>query len=224
MSVKPPTLSKESLNSYYVTYSYLFSAYCWLHGTSYIKNHLQGQATGCYVNHSRIDVHENALITTYYLWLPYLLSLLFTLAKLPHSLWKRHFENNLVASIIGSSKIHFFDDEFVNDNIHFLVGIEAARNIGKGNNSQNKKNENNNNTQNSENGGNGKGKGQGNEKKVQPVSPKQLAYNFMEFRHRFKSYHMQFCLLESLNIFTLILSILVCLKTFTPPSSLSILF
>ena len=44
---------------------------------------------------------EDALITSYYLWLPYLLSLLFALAKLPHSMWKRFFENNLINSIIG---------------------------------------------------------------------------------------------------------------------------
>ena len=64
-----------------------------------------------------------------------------------------------------------------------------------------------------------KSKGKGNEKKDQHVSPKkdqhvspkQMVDSFMEFRHRFKTYHMQFCLLESLNIFTLLLSILVCL-------------
>ena len=46
---------------------------------------------------------EDALITSYYLWLPYLLSLLFALAKLPHSMWKRFFENNLINSIIGGN-------------------------------------------------------------------------------------------------------------------------
>ena len=50
---------------------------------------------------------EDALITSYYLWLPYLLSLLFALAKLPHSMWKRFFENNLINSIIGGGvRVH----------------------------------------------------------------------------------------------------------------------
>ena len=40
-------------------------------------------------------------MTAYYLWLPYLLSLLFAFAKLPHSMWKKFFENNLIGHILG---------------------------------------------------------------------------------------------------------------------------
>ena len=72
-----------------------------MHGTAYVRNHLQGQATGCYVDHTKLKTNDDALITSYYLWLPYLLSLLYTLAKLPHSMWKRYFENNLISNIIG---------------------------------------------------------------------------------------------------------------------------
>ena len=77
------------------------SNYCWMHGTAYVRKHLQGVATGCYVDQSRLETPEDAPITSYYLWLPYLLSLLYVLAKLPHSLWKKFFENNLINSIIG---------------------------------------------------------------------------------------------------------------------------
>jgi len=78
-------------------------AYCWIHGTAYVKKHLQGQATGCFVDQSKIETEEDAPITAYYLWLPYLTSLLFILAKLPHSIWKSMFENDLIKSIMEGS-------------------------------------------------------------------------------------------------------------------------
>ena len=53
------------------------------------------------MDQSKLDSEEDAPITAYYLWLPYLLSMLYVLAKLPHSLWKKFFENNLINSIIG---------------------------------------------------------------------------------------------------------------------------
>jgi len=76
-------------------------SYCWIHGTAYVRSQLQGQATGCFVDQSRLTSEEDAPVTAYYLWLPYLLSLLFALAKLPHSMWKKFFENNLIAHILG---------------------------------------------------------------------------------------------------------------------------
>jgi len=78
-------------------------SYCWIHGTAYVRSTLQGKATGCYVDQSTLTSEEDAPITAYYLWLPYLLSLLFVLAKAPHSAWKRFFESNLLAQIIGST-------------------------------------------------------------------------------------------------------------------------
>ena len=82
---------------------YLLRSYCWIHGTAYVRPQLQGKATGCFVDQSKLESEEDAPITAYYLWLPYLLSLLFVLAKLPHSTWKRFFENNLIAQIIGGA-------------------------------------------------------------------------------------------------------------------------
>ena len=94
-------LSKCCITSYSSSHDHLLSNYCWMHGTAYVRSHLQGIATGCYVDQARLDSAEDAPITAYYLWLPYLLSLLYVLAKLPHSLWKKFFENNLINSIIG---------------------------------------------------------------------------------------------------------------------------
>ena len=88
-----------------------------MHGTAYVRSHLQGIATGCYVDQARLDSAEDAPITAYYLWLPYLLSLLYVLAKLPHSLWKKFFENNLINSIIG---LYFLRSCTLDNNISFL--------------------------------------------------------------------------------------------------------
>ena len=35
-------------------------SYCWIHGTAYIREHLQGKATGCFVDQSRIESEEDA--------------------------------------------------------------------------------------------------------------------------------------------------------------------
>ena len=85
----------------FLTLFSFFRSYCWIHGTAYVRPQLQGKATGCFVDQSKLESEEDAPITAYYLWLPYLLSLLFVLAKLPHSAWKRFFENNLIAHILG---------------------------------------------------------------------------------------------------------------------------
>jgi len=78
-------------------------SYCWIHGTSYVKPQLQGKATGCYVDQTNLSEQEDPPITAYYLWLPYLLSLMFVLAKAPHSAWKKYFENNLISQILGGA-------------------------------------------------------------------------------------------------------------------------
>ena len=82
---------------------FLSRSYCWIHGTAYVRPQLQGKATGCFVDQSSLESEEDAPITAYYLWLPYLLSLLFVLAKAPHSAWKRFFENNLINHILGGA-------------------------------------------------------------------------------------------------------------------------
>ena len=88
-----------------VSYNWIVPrSYCWIHGTAYVRSSLQGKATGCYVDQSSLTSEEDAPITAYYLWLPYLLSLLFVLAKAPHSAWKKFFENNLIAHILGGNQ------------------------------------------------------------------------------------------------------------------------
>jgi len=84
-------------------------SYCWIHGTAYVRTQLQGKATGCYVDQSRLQSEEDAPVTAYYLWLPYLLSLLFAFAKLPHSMWKKFFENNLIGHILGGQTQNQFE-------------------------------------------------------------------------------------------------------------------
>ena len=82
------------------TLSEYAKSYCWIHGTSYVRKALQGkvrtwilreplctylfsQATGCFVDQTKIESEEDAPVTAYYLWLPYLLTICFILARLP---------------------------------------------------------------------------------------------------------------------------------------------
>ena len=48
-------------------------SYCWIHGTAYVRDHLQGKATGCFVDQSKLSSEADAPVTAYYLWLPFLL-------------------------------------------------------------------------------------------------------------------------------------------------------
>ena len=45
--------------------------------------YLPPQATGCFVDQTKIESEEDAPVTAYYLWLPYLLTICFILARLP---------------------------------------------------------------------------------------------------------------------------------------------
>merc|ERR1712130_115028 len=49
---------------------------------------------------TKIESEEDAPVTAYYLWLPYLLTICFILARLPRSAWKRFFENRLIHHIL----------------------------------------------------------------------------------------------------------------------------
>jgi len=82
------------------TLSEYAKSYCWIHGTSYVRKALQGKATGCFVDQTKIESEEDAPVTAYYLWLPYLLTICFILARLPRSAWKRFFENRLIHHIL----------------------------------------------------------------------------------------------------------------------------
>ena len=175
-----------------------------MHGTAYVRNHLQGQATGCYVDHTKLKTNDDALITSYYLWLPYFLSLLYTLAKLPHSMWKRYFENNLISNIIGGvagvkqNKSENINTSYnvhcnTNDNDDDVNENMSVDNICVENNKGGKKNKYN----------------QQKNKKKQIISPKTMVNSFEEFRHNYTCYQCNFILLENFNIFTLLISILV---------------
>lgn len=77
-------------------------SYCWIHGTAYIREHLQGKATGCFVDQSRIESEEDAPVTAYYLWLPFLLTFCFGFAKFPRSVWRNFLENGLVRNLLST--------------------------------------------------------------------------------------------------------------------------
>jgi len=76
-------------------------SYCWIHGTAYVREHLQGKATGCFVDQSKIESEEDAPVTAYYLWIPFLLTFCFGFAKFPRSLWRNFLENGLIRNILG---------------------------------------------------------------------------------------------------------------------------
>ena len=59
-----------------------------------------GKATGCFVDQSKVATEEDAPVTAYYLWLPYLLAVCFVLARMPRSTWKRFFENGMIRQIL----------------------------------------------------------------------------------------------------------------------------
>ena len=75
--------------------------FCWIHGTSYVREALRGKATGCFVDQTDVATEEDAPVTAYYLWLPYLLAVCFVLARMPRSIWKRFFESGLIGHIIN---------------------------------------------------------------------------------------------------------------------------
>jgi len=151
-------------------------SYCWIHGTAYVRTHLQGQATGCYVDQSTLRSEEDAPVTAYYLWLPYLLTLLFAFAKFPHSMWKRFFENNLINHILGGQNGN------QNENKH------ENHQGGPGPQNQNQT------------------PGQGKNKNRFKSRPIEIAQNYIEFRKNYNHYHRKFAFWEASNIVTVILS------------------
>jgi len=160
--------------------------YCWLHGYSYIHPSIQDKATGCYVDQRYISSPEDSPITTYYMWLPYLLSLLFFLCKLPHSIWKKYFENNMISQILGGREENW-------ENVGVIVKHEGGGGDSQGQGG--KKNKNNQ---------------QNNFKKEAKVNkPFEIASKFIEYRRKFNAYHHTFAFWEVFNIVTTIISIQV---------------
>jgi len=162
-------------------------SYCWIHGTAYVRTHLQGQATGCFVDQSKISSEEDAPVTAYYLWLPYLLSLLFVFAKLPHSAWKRFFENNLISHILGGQN---------------QSGHGGGGGGGEGKHSHH---------QGDHGGGGGHGHtpgpgGKNRQGKGVKSRPVEIAQNYVDFQSKYNHYHKKFFFWETFNIVTVILS------------------
>jgi len=76
-------------------------SYCWIHGTGYLKQHLQGEATGCFVDQSSIPENQwEARVTAYYLWIPFLLTFCIGFSKVPRVVWKNGLEGKLMLNII----------------------------------------------------------------------------------------------------------------------------
>jgi len=76
-------------------------SYCWIHGTGYVKQQLQGSATGCFVDQSAMTDQEwNGRVTAYYLWIPFLITFCIGFTKLPRVLWKNILEGGFMRNLI----------------------------------------------------------------------------------------------------------------------------
>ena len=110
-------------------------SYCWIHGTAYVRSHLQGKATGCFVDQSKIESEKDAPVTAYYLWIPFLLTFCFAFAKFPRSLWRNLLENGLMRKIIGGQNNpaviaqNFLDFRMRYSKYHIYFGICEFLNI-----------------------------------------------------------------------------------------------
>lgn len=184
-------------------------SYCWIHGTAYLRQHLQGKATGCFVDQSKISSEEDAPVTAYYLWLPYLLTFCLLFAKFPHSMWKRFFENGLLQNILGGGQGHRGggggnnmshwggggnnQSQWGNDMTMMAVSAWQSNTHGGGGGGGG-------------GGGKGKNKNQRNQGGNQNNKAATIAQNFIDFRLRYNKYHKKFVFFESLNIPMIVLS------------------
>ena len=186
--------------------------YCWIHGYSYIEQNFRRKitimlfvinnesffnilesASGCYVDQSELTSREDAPITTYYLWLPYLLSFLFLLSKLPHSLWKKYFEKDLMRFIIAGREETWELFKKGNKGGGGNEGKGGKKGVGGDKNNQE--------------GGKKDKKKEENVKKFTIGIPSEIANQFMEYRKRFTSYQINFTICEVLNVFVVLSSI-----------------
>ena len=170
-----------------------------------MRSHLQGVATGCYVDPEVVETNnEYSQITSYYLWLPYLLSFLFAMAKMPHSLWKRFFESNLLSSILGGMSGSDVKEQQADDQQQQQGQEGGEEENEEGENKGKKKQENN-------NGKKQKNKDNNKNGKQQLKNPVVMARSFVQLRgvSRYNQYQFKFCLLEASNLLTLMAQILV---------------
>ena len=93
-----------------------------------MRDHLQGKATGCFVDQSRIESAADAPVTAYYLWLPFLLTFCFGFAKMPRSLWRRLLEGGMLKNIMGNGEAETIAHNFIKfqprfGRYHFYFGF-----------------------------------------------------------------------------------------------------
>jgi len=167
--------------------------YCWIHGYSYIAPNLRDTATGCYVDQDKLS-KGNGPITSYYLWLPYLLSFLFLLSKLPHSIWKKYFENQLIRHILAGREENWDQN---------WIKIGAGGGGGGGQNQQQGGGQ----KQQQQNGGGG-GKKQNNQPQGWKLGKaEEIANQFIHYRDKYYSYQLSFAFWETFNLVTVLASI-----------------
>ena len=134
---------------------------------------------------------DNGPITSYYLWLPYLLSFLFLLCKLPHSIWKKYFENQLIRHILAGREENW-DQNWIK--------------IGSGGGGQNQQNGNGQKQQ--QNGSGGGGKKQNNQPQGWKLGKaEEIANQFIHYRDKYNSYQLSFAFWETFNLVTVLASI-----------------
>lgn len=184
---------KENSNAY-------SKQFCWMHGYSYIEPHLQGKVTGCYVDQTALKTAADAPVTNYYLWLPYMLGLLFIITKLPHILWKKFFETNLLRHIIGGEES--WPEMFIGPKNNG-GGDGGNNNDGKGKGGDNNKN-----NGNGDGGGKKKkGGGGGGGKRFKVIKNTEVAINFARNHKKFNLYHLKYAFWETFNIVAILASI-----------------
>ena len=142
---------------------------------------IPGKVSGCHVDQRHLTSPDDAPVTNYYLWLPYLISLLFLLCKLPHTAWKKYFENNLISQILAGHE----------ENWDSVGGGRNDQGGGGGGNDQQggKKNKNKNN------------QAQANQSSssVKHSKPIVMAKKFIEYRKKYNSYQLTFAFWESVS-------------------------
>jgi len=75
--------------------------FCWLHGSGHIPNHLASEMNiKCHADQLENSEH-NERHTQYYLWIPFVLTLLLGVIKAPRFIWKEICERGQVAGVVG---------------------------------------------------------------------------------------------------------------------------
>ena len=127
-----------------------------------------------------------------------MLGLLFVITKLPHILWKKFFETNLLRHIIGGEES--WPEMFIGPKNN---GGGDGNKDGKENGDNNKKNGNGD----GNGGGKKKNKGGGGGKRFKVVRNADIARNFVRNYKKYNLYHLKYAFWESFNIVAILASI-----------------